>query len=383
MTGTEEIMVEEAKTITSDPLEFDTTVNDLAKSDSDATTLTPEEQKVVENYAAQIDIADTQMVLQYGAGAQKKIADFSETALSSVRTKDLGEIGDALSSVVTELKSFDVEESKGGFLGLFKKSANQITSLKAKYDKAEVNIDKIVKVMEGHQVTLLKDVAMLDKMYDTNLSYFKDLTLYILAGKEKLKEAREVELPKLLKKAEESGLPEDTQAAKDYAAKIDRFEKKIYDLELTRNISMQMAPQIRLIQNNDTVMSEKIQSTLVNTIPLWKSQMVIAIGINHSTAAAKAERQVTDMTNDLLKKNAAALKMATIESAKEAERGIVDIETLTQTNQMLIETLDEVMQIQADGRTKRAEAEAELTRIEDEMKSKLLEVSQASLNNNQ
>lgn len=383
MTGTEEIMVEEAKTITSDPLEFDTTVNDLAKSDSDATTLTPEEQKVVENYAAQIDIADTQMVLQYGAGAQKKIADFSETALSSVRTKDLGEIGDALSSVVTELKSFDVEESKGGFLGLFKKSANQITSLKAKYNKAEVNIDKIVKVMEGHQVTLLKDVAMLDKMYDTNLSYFKDLTLYILAGKEKLKEAREVELPKLLKKAEESGLPEDTQAAKDYAAKIDRFEKKIYDLELTRNISMQMAPQIRLIQNNDTVMSEKIQSTLVNTIPLWKSQMVIAIGINHSTAAAKAERQVTDMTNDLLKKNAAALKMATIESAKEAERGIVDIETLTQTNQMLIETLDEVMQIQADGRTKRAEAEAELTRIEDEMKSKLLEVSQASLNNNQ
>lgn len=337
--------------------------------------LTPEEEETVKKYMEGIDINDTQMVLQYGAGAQKKIADFSETALNSVRTKDMGEVGNMLTSVVTELKNFDVQEEKGGFLGLFKKSANQMTALKAKYDKAEANIDKISAVMEQHQVTLLKDVAMLDKMYDTNLDYFKELTLYIMAGKEKLTEAKEVELPRLLAKAEESGLPEDTQEAKDFAAKIDRFEKKIYDLELTRNISMQMAPQIRLIQNNDTTMSEKIQSTLVNTIPLWKSQMVIAIGVNHSGEAAKAQKEVTDMTNELLKKNAEALKIATVESAKESERGIVDIETLTQTNQMLIDTLDEVMQIQNDGRTKRVEAEKELVRIEDEMRNKLLEVS--------
>ncbi|MCQ2497861.1 MAG: toxic anion resistance protein [Lachnospiraceae bacterium] len=342
--------------------------------------LTEKEQETLKSYISQIDITDTQMVLQYGAGAQKKIADFSESALNSVRTKDLGEVGDMLTDVVTELKGFDVQESKG-FFGFFKKSANKLTSIKAKYDKAEANVDKICKAMEGHQVTLLKDIAVLDKMYDTNLSYFKDLTLYIMAGKEKLKEAKEVELPKLLKVAEETGLPEDTQAAKDYAAKIDRFEKKIYDLELTRNISMQMAPQIRLIQNNDTTMSEKIQSTLVNTIPLWKSQMVIAIGINHSSEAAKAQREVTDMTNELLKKNSEALKMATIESAKESERGIVDIETLTHTNQMLIETLDEVMQIQQEGRVKRAEAEEELQRIENEMKDKLLEVSNKSLEN--
>ena len=340
--------------------------------------LTAEELATVKNYVSQIDINDTQMVLQYGAGAQQKIADFSQNALNSVKTKDLGEVGDMLTSVVTELKNFDVSEQKG-FLGLFKKGASQVTAIKAKYDKAEVNIDKVCKAMQEHQVTLLKDVAMLDKMYDTNLNYFKDLTLYILAGKEKLKEAREVELPKLLAKAQESGLPEDTQAANDFASKIDRFEKKIYDLELTRNISMQMSPQIRLIQNNDTIMSEKIQSTLVNTIPLWKSQMVIAIGVNHATEAARAEREVTDMTNELLKKNAQALKMATIESAKESERGIVDIETLTQTNQMLIETLDEVMNIQQEGRVKRAEAEVELKRIEDEMKNKLIEVSESSI----
>lgn len=354
---------------------------DAVAASAPSVELTAEEQKAVSEYVSQIDINDTQMVLQYGAGAQKKIADFSENALSSVRTKDLGEIGEVLASVVTELKSFDVEESKGGFLGLFKKSANQVTALKAKYDKAEVNIDKIVKIMEGHQVTLLKDVAMLDKMYDTNLAYFKDLTLYILAGKEKLQEAKNVELPRLIKIAEESGLPEDTQKAKDFSEKIDRFEKKIYDLELTRNISLQMAPQIRLIQNNDTIMSEKIQSTLLNTIPLWKSQMVIAIGINHAGAAAKAEREVNDMTNSLLKKNAEALKVATIETAKESERGIVDIETLTSTNQMLIETLDEVMQIQQEGRTKRAEAESELSRIETEMKTKLIEVSRQSAKN--
>lgn len=341
--------------------------------------LTVEEQETVKNYVSQIDIKDTQMVLQYGAGAQKKIADFSESALETVRTKDLGEIGSALTSVVTELKGFEITEERGGFLGLFKKTANQMTALKAKYDKAEDNINKICKVMEGHQVTLMKDIAMLDKMYDTNLSYFKDLSLYIMAGKEKLEEAKNVELPKYLAKAQETGLPEDSQAAKDYAAQVERFEKKIYDLELTRNISMQMAPQIRLLQNNDTTMSEKIQSTLVNTIPLWKSQMVIAIGINHSGEAAKAQKEVTDMTNELLKKNAEALKIATVESAKEAERGIVDIETLTQTNQMLIDTLDEVVQIQQDGRTKRAEAETELRRIEDEMKDKLIEVSETTL----
>lgn len=353
-------------------------MNDLLSS-APSMDLTSEDQQKIKEYVSSIDIDDTQMVLQYGAGAQKKVADFSQSALDSVKTKDLGEVGTMLTSVVTELKGFDVSsEQKGGFLGLFKKTANQMTSLKAKYDKAEDNIDKVCKALEGHQVVLLKDVALLDKMYDTNLEYFKDLTLYIMAGKEKLKEAREVELPKLVAAAQASGLPEDSQKAKDFAEKIDRFEKKIYDLELTRNISLQMAPQIRLIQNNDTIMSEKIQSTLVNTIPLWKSQMVIALGINHAGEAAKAEREVTNMTNDLLKKNAEALKMATIETAKESERGIVDIETLTHTNQMLIETLDEVMQIQQDGRTKRAEAEVELQRIEDEMKNKLLEVSNKS-----
>ena len=380
-----EVIVDEITkevTIDNEPkLENTTLVETQAQEET--TELTPEEIKQVEVFKSGIDINDTQMVLQYGAGAQKKIADFSETALNSVKTKDLGEVGNMLTSVVTELKSFDAVEEKGGLFGLFKKSANNVTALKAKYDKAEVNIDKISKVMESHQVTLLKDVAMLDKMYDTNLSYFKELTLYIMAGKEKLKEAKEVELPKLLAKAEETGLPEDGQAAKDYAAKIERFEKKIYDLELTRTISMQMAPQIRLIQNNDTTMSEKIQSTLVNTIPLWKSQMVIALGVSHASNAAKAQKEVTDMTNELLKKNAEALKMATVESAKESERGIVDIETLTSTNQMLIETLDEVMQIQAEGRTKRAEAETELRRIEDEMKEKLIEVSKSSLSNAQ
>ena len=340
--------------------------------------LTPAELETVQKYAEQIDLKDSQLVLQYGAGAQKNIADFSEGALSSVKTKDMGEIGSMLSDVVTELKSFDVTEEKGGFLSFFKKGANQMTNIRAKYDKAEVNVNKICKVMEGHQVTLMKDVAMLDKMYEQNLSYFKELSLYILAGKQKLEEAKKVELPAMLKKAEESGLPEDSQAAKDYASMIERFEKKIYDLELTRNISMQMAPQIRLIQSNDTVMAEKIQSTLVNTIPLWKSQMVIAIGLNHSGEAAKAQREVTDMTNELLKKNAEALKLATVESAKESERGIVDIETLTATNQTLIDTLDEVLKIQQDGREKRKNAEIELGRIETEMKGKILEISKQS-----
>ena len=346
-----------------------------ATSAADDLDLTAEDKEKIKAYAEKIDIMDSQMVIQYGAGVQKQIADFSETALSSVKTKDLGEIGDMLTGVVTELKGFDANEQAKGLKGLFKKSTGKVAALKAKYDKAEVNINNIVKAMEGHQVTLMKDVAMLDQMYETNQQYYKDLTLYILAGKEKLKAAREEELPKLLAKAEETGLPEDAQAAKDYASMIDRFEKKIYDLELTRNISMQMAPQIRLIQSNDTVMSEKIQSTILNTIPLWKSQMVIAIGLEHSQDAAKAQREVTDATNELLKKNAEALKMASIDTAKESERGIVDIETLTQTNQTLIDTLDEVMKIQQEGRVKRAEAEKELARIEDQMKNKVLEVS--------
>lgn len=339
--------------------------------------LTPEEQKMVDDFAAQIDITNTQMVLQYGAGSQKKIADFSENALNNVRTKDMGEIGQMLTDVVTELKGFEEEEEKG-FFGIFKKSSNKLENMKLKYNKAETNINKICKMMEEHQVTLLKDAAMLDKMYDLNLNYFKELSMYILAGKQKLEQARTIELPALLQKAEQSGLPEDTQAANDFASMCDRFEKKIYDLELTRTISMQMAPQIRLIQNNDTAMSEKIQSTLVNTIPLWKSQMVIAIGLNHSSEAAKAQREVTDMTNALLKKNAETLKTATIETAKESERGIVDIETLTATNQTLISTLDEVLKIQEDGRAKRRSAEQELVRIEDEMRQKLLSVSRGS-----
>ena len=342
--------------------------------------LTDADKETIKNYVQAIDITDAQMVLQYGAGAQQNIADFSEGALTSVRTKDMGEIGQMLTNVVTELKGFDVSEEKGGFLGLFKKSSNKLTGLKAKYDKAEVNVNNICKAMENHQVVLLKDVALLDKMYDQNLTYFKDLTLYIMAGKEKLEEARTTELPRLIAKAEQSGLPEDSQAARDYSAMIDRFEKKIYDLELTRNISMQMAPQIRLIQANDTTMAEKIQSTLVNTIPLWKSQMVIAIGLEHSGEAARAQREVTDATNELLTKNAQALKIATVETAKESERGIVDIETLTATNQTLIDTLDEVMQIQADGRQKRQDAEAELLRIETQMKDKILQVSKESGN---
>ena len=340
--------------------------------------LTPAEQKMVNDFAAQIDITNTQLVMQYGAGSQKKIADFSENALNNVRTKDMGEVGQMLADVVAELKDFNNEEEEKGFLGFFYKGSNKLENLKIKYDKAEVNVNKICKVMEEHQVTLLKDAAMLDKMYELNLNYFKELSMYILAGKQKLEQARTVELPKLLAKAEQSGLPEDTQAANDYASMCERFEKKIYDLELTRTISMQMAPQIRLIQSNDTAMSEKIQSTLVNTIPLWKSQMVIAIGLNHSTEAARAQREVTDMTNALLKKNAETLKVATIETARESERGIVDIETLTATNKTLISTLDEVMKIQEDGRAKRRSAEQELVRIEDEMRQKLLTVSRTS-----
>lgn len=339
--------------------------------------LTPEEQKQVDDFAAQIDLTNTQAVLQYGAGSQKKIADFSETALSNVRTKDMGEVGNLLTDVVAQLKDFDTEEDKG-FFGLFKKSGDKLSNLKAKYDKAEVNIIKICDAMESHQVVLLKDVAVLDKLYQLNLNYFKELSMYILAGKKKLAQAKSVELPELLEKAQKSGLPEDTQAAKDFAAMCERFEKKIYDLELTRAISLQMAPQIRLIQSNDIAMSEKIQSTLVNTIPLWKSQMVIAIGLDHASDAAKAQRAVSDMTNELLKKNAEALKVASVETAKESERGIVDIETLKSTNQTLMTTLDEVMKIQEEGRARRQSAEEDLQRIENEMRDKLLEMSRAS-----
>ncbi len=340
----------------------------------DESALTPEERQMVDDFSSKIDLANTNMVLQFGSGAQKKIADFSESALANVRTKDLGEVGEILSGVVTELKSFDVDEDDKGFFGFFKRNANKITSLRAKYDKAEANITRICEVLEGHQVQLMKDAALLDKMYELNKVYFKELSMYILAGKKKLAQVRAEELPALVEKATKSGLPEDAQAANDLANLCDRFEKKIHDLELTRMISIQMAPQIRLVQSNDTLMSEKIQSTIVNTIPLWKSQMVLALGVTHSQQAAAAQHAVTDMTNELLRKNAETLKMATVQTAKESERGIVDIETLTHTNEMLISTLDEVLQIQQEGRQRRRDAEAELGRIEEQLKQKLLEI---------
>lgn len=375
-------MLKEAPTLTFEPFkEFPDEKQEIAevveetKEEELKVVLSPEEQKQVDEFAALIDLTNSQAIMQYGAGPQKKIADFSETALGNVRTKDMGEIGQLLTDVVSELKSLEAGGEEKGFLGIFKKSGNKLATMKAKYDKAEINVNKISKVMEEHQITLLKDVAMLDKMYELNLNYFKELSMYIMAGKQKLEHAQKVELPELLAVAEQSGLPEDTQKAKDFAAMCNRFEKKVHDLELTRMISLQMAPQIRLIQENDTAMSEKIQSTLVNTIPLWKSQMVIAIGLNHSTEAAKAQREVSDMTNALLKKNAETLKVATIETAKESERGIVDIETLKETNQQLISTLDEVMKIQSEGREKRRLAEAELQNIEGEMRQKLLEIS--------
>lgn len=339
----------------------------------DESILSDDEKQQVENFVAQIDLNNSGAVMQYGAGAQKKIADFSESALEKVETKDLGEIGNMLTSVVTELKSFDVEEESKGLFSFFKKGANKLTALQAKYDKAENNVNKIVEALEGAQITLIKDVAMLDKMYELNLTYFKELSMYIMAGKKRLEKAQKEELPALIEKSKQSGLPEDAQKANDFAGLCNRFEKKVHDLELTRTIALQMAPQIRLVQNNDTLMADKIQSTIVNTIPLWKSQMVLALGINHSTQAAEAQREVTDMTNALLKKNAETLKLATIETAKETERGIVDIETLKVTNQNLIATFDEVLKIQDEGRKKRREAEAELQRMENELKNKLLE----------
>ena len=329
---------------------------------------------MVDDFANQIDLTNSNMILQYGVGAQKKMADFSETALENVRTKDLGEIGDMLTSVVSELKSFDSEEEEKGILGFFKKNTNKLTNMKAKYDKAEVNVNKICSALEGHQVQLMKDIAMLDKMYQMNLTYFKELSMYILAGKKKLAKVRQTDLVEMREKAARTGLPEDAQAVQDLDGMCNRFEKKIHDLELTRQISLQTAPQIRLVQGNDTTMVEKIQSTIVNTIPLWKSQMVIALGVEHSTRAARAQREVTDMTNELLKKNAAALKTATVETARESERGIVDMETLKMTNESLISTLDEVMKIQKEGHEKRMAAEEEMQKIESELKSKLLEI---------
>ncbi len=339
----------------------------------DESSLSDEERKMVNEFAQKIELTSSSVIMQYGSGAQKKIADFSETALGNVRSKDLGEVGEMLAGVVSELKSFDEDETKG-FFGFFRRGANKINALKAKYSKAEANIERICTALENHQVQLLKDSAMLDKMYEMNKVYFKELSMYILAGKKKLGEVRNTELPQLMEKAKQSGLPEDAQAANDLASLCNRFEKKLHDLELTRTISIQMAPQIRLVQGNDTLMSEKIQSTLVNTIPLWKSQMVLALGVAHSQQAAEAQREVSEMTNELLRKNAETLKMATVETAKESERGIVDIETLRHTNEMLITTLDEVIQIQEDGRARRAEAETELGKIEEELKQKLLQI---------
>lgn len=335
--------------------------------------LTPEEQKMVNDFAAKIDIENTNQILQYGAGTQKKMADFSDTALENVKTQDLGEIGELISNVVGELKDFDVQE-EGKFFGFFRKQTSKIENLKNKYDKAQANVEKITDSLQQHQVRLMKDSAMLDKMYEQNLNYFKELTMYILAGKKKLEETRNGKLAEMKNKAALSGLPEDAQAARDLDEKCSRFEKKLHDLELTRTIAMQTAPQIRLIQNNDTVMVEKIQTTIVNTIPLWKSQMVLALGIAHSAEAAQAQRQVTDITNELLRKNAETLHMATVETAKESERGIVDLEALQKTNADLIQTLDDVMRIQMEGRQKRQAAEMEMHRMEEELKRKLLEI---------
>ena len=337
--------------------------------------LTPEEQAMVDSFAQKIDITNSQQVLQYGSACQKKIGDFSEAALSKVSTKDLGEVGGMITDLIGELKSFDAAEEEKGILGFFKKKGSQLDSMKTKYNKAETNVETIQSALEKHQVQLLKDIAMLDKMYDLNMAYFKELSMYILAGKKKLADFRANELQQAMDKAKASGQPEDAQKARDLADQCERFEKKLYDLELTRTISLQMGPQIRLLQNNNSMMAEKIQSTIVNTIPLWKNQMVLALGLAHSQQAMQAERAVTDATNELLRKNAATLKQGTIDIAKESERGIVDIETLQQTNKQLIETLDELNKIRAEGKVKRANAEQELGRIEGELRSKLLEIN--------
>ncbi len=370
-------VVQEVPTLTLDPFGEEAgkpaVVVEEPKTELDDSMLSEEEKAMVEAFSNQIDLKNSTTILQYGAGTQKKMADFSETALENVKTKDLGEVGGLLTSVVTELKSFDEEETKG-FLGVFKKTSNKLDAMKAKYAKTETNINEICEALEGHQMLLLKDIAVLDKMYELNLTYYKELTMYILAGKKKLQEIRGTELKQLRDTAQMTGLAEDAQTAKDLDDRCNRFEKKLHDLELTRAICMQTAPQIRMVQSNDTIMVEKIQSTVVNTIPLWKSQMVIALGVEHSMQAAEAQRQVSDITNALLKKNAEKLKLASVETAKESERGIVDMETLKATNESLITTLDEVMKIQQEGRIKRQEAESEMQRMEGELKQKLLEI---------
>lgn len=347
----------------------------VAAPKMDDSILSEEEKKQAEAFANTIDITNSQAIMNYGAGTQSKMAKFSEDTLNDVKTKDMGEVGDMITDLINQLKNFDVDENDKGFLKIFKKGANKLETIKTQYSKVETNVTTISKELDKHQQTLLKDIATLDKMYELNLVYFKELTMYIIAGKKKLEEARSTELVALQRRAAETGLPEDAQAAKDYAAMCDRFEKKIYDLELTRTIALQTGPQIRMVQNSNTMMVEKIQSTIVNTIPLWKNQMVIAIGVEHANAAAKAQKEVSDMTNELLKKNADKLKVATIEAAKESERGIVDIETLRHTNEQLISTLDEVLVIQKEGKEKRKEAEQELVEIESQLKDKLLEAA--------
>ena len=365
-----------APSLTLDP-EADAKVVEEAKKEApvkvEDTPLSPEEQKMVDDFAEKIDITNSQMVLQYGAASQKKLSDFSDTALSKVKTKDMGETGQLITDLIGELQGFDASEESKGFFGFFKRQQANIANLKTKYEKADVNVERIKAKLEDHQVTLMKDITMLDKMYQLNLVYFKELTMYILAGRKKLESVRANELKAAQEKAQRSQLPEDAQAARDLADMCYRFEKKLYDLELTRNISIQMGPQIRLIQSNDTMMAEKIQTTIINTIPLWKNQMVLALGMAHSQQAMQAERAVTDATNELLRKNAATLKQGTIDIAKESERGIVDLETLKQTNKELISTLDELNKIRADGKAKRAAAEVELGRIEGELRAKLLE----------
>ena len=368
-----------APTLTLDPAADEKVIAESKKATPvqvEDTPLSPEEQKMVNDFAEKIDITNSQMVLQYGAASQKKLSDFSETALSRVKTKDMGETGELITNLISELQGFDATtEQPKGIFGFFKKTSNSIEQLKTRYDSADKNVERIKAQLEDHQVTLMKDITMLDKMYELNLVYFKELTMYILAGKKKLAEVRANDLKAAQEKAQRTQLPEDAQAARDLADLCDRFEKKLYDLELTRNVSIQMGPQIRLIQSNDTMMAEKIQTTIVNTIPLWKNQMVLALGIAHSQQAMQAERAVTDATNELLKKNAATLKQGTIEIAKESERGIVDIETLRQTHKQLIETLDELNKIRADGKAKRANAEQELGRIEGELRQKMLEIN--------
>ena len=368
-----------APTLTLDPIAEEPKAEEKkpepAPAEAPQVNLSPEEQAMVDAFAEKIDITNSQQVLQYGSACQKKIGDFSEAALSKVSTKDLGEVGGMISDLIGELKNFDAAEEEKGILGFFKKKGNQLDNMKTKYSKAETNVETIQSALEKHQVQLLKDIAMLDKMYELNMAYFKELSMYILAGKKKLADFRAHELQQAMDKAKASGLPEDAQAARDLADQCERFEKKLYDLELTRTISLQMGPQIRLLQNNNSMMAEKIQSTIVNTIPLWKNQMVLALGIAHSQQAMAAERAVTDATNELLKKNAATLKQGTIDIAKESERGIVDIETLQQTNKQLIETLDELNKIRADGKVKRANAEQELGRIEGELRQKMLEIN--------